>query len=49
MGETSQNCGNQRAYCSSPWLKVSVESCGDDDDDDVGWEKPPNSSTRDLW
>jgi hypothetical protein len=33
MVETmSQNCGHQRAYCSSPGLYVSMESHGDDDD-----------------
>jgi hypothetical protein len=38
-GETmSQNCSHQWAYCSSPGWYVSLESLGDDDDDDASWE-----------
>jgi hypothetical protein len=52
-GETSQNCGHQRAYCSSPGWYVSVESRSGDD---TGWEKlltrPPELSGNlpaDIW
>jgi hypothetical protein len=42
LDDTSQNRGLLWAYCSFPWLYVSVESRGgggggdDDDDDDCG-------------
>jgi hypothetical protein len=34
---SSQYCGHQLAYCSSPWWYVSVVSHGEDD---AGWGKP---------